>query len=245
MTADPSAPWRIERVRGPAGQLLAPWPRPDDSRAPVVRLARLVGPTAVVLGSTQATSVVDTARAAAAGIEVVTRPTGGGAVAVAPDAQVWLDAWVPRGHVLWDDDVIAAASWLGDTWRRALAALGAPAVHVHRGPAVCTAWSGLICFAGVGPAELCVAAGGAKITGLAQRRTRSGARFHVSAPLVWDPVPLVGVLAPERLPAPPDVAARVLADVAVGLRPVAPALAAFGNAEAIAVVEEAAIASLP
>ena len=108
--------------------------------------------------------------------------TGGGAVLVAPGAQVWLDVWVPRGHPLWDDDVIGAAAWLGHAWVGALTGLGAGPLGVHRGPLAPTAWSDRICFAGFGPGEVFVAdrrgdggpppSPGAKVVGLAQRRTR-------------------------------------------------------------------------
>ena len=40
----------------------------------------------------------------------------------------------------------------------------------------CTGWCPLVCFAGVGPGE--VLAGGRKLVGISQRRTRAGARFQ-------------------------------------------------------------------
>jgi hypothetical protein len=38
--------------------------------------------------------------------------------------------------------------------------------------------------------------GGAKVVGLAQRRTRAGARFQCAVPTRWDPAPLVDALVP-------------------------------------------------
>lgn len=112
---------------------------------------------------------------------------------VAPGAQVWIDAWVPRGDPLWDDDVVRSAGWLGDAWASALCALGARQVEVHSGPSVDRTWSRLVCFAGLGPGE--VTTGGAKVVGLAQRRTKEGARFLTVAHLSWNPSSIVDLLA--------------------------------------------------
>ena len=71
-------------------------------------------------------------------------------------------------------------------------------MQVHRSRAVRNDWSDVVCFAGVGPGE--VTAGTAKVAGVAQRRTREGARLHSMAPLSWDPAALLELLAidPER-----------------------------------------------
>jgi lipoate-protein ligase A len=253
------AGWRVERSTGSAADLLAPWPRAEHQGGPVVRAGRMTGRPALVLGSTQ-DRAVDDERAAAAGADVLRRSTGGGAVLVAPDAQVWLDVWVPRGHDLWDDDIVSASGWLGDTWAAALGSLGTGALRVHRAPATRAVWSDLICFAGLGPGEVFVAGAaetvtgktgptklvgakvaGAKVMGLAQRRARAGARFHTSAPLVWNAEALLQLL---------DVADAVdagaaLADVAVGLRVVVPWSPDIAAVDAIAAVEDAVIAALP
>ena len=107
--------------------------------------------------------------------------------------------------------------WGTSGWKRSRGSVSAPCAStaVRRcaepGP-------NSICFAGLGPGEVHLAgpgvdgtgvggttvggtgvagngvagteAPGPKVTGLAQRRTRAGARFHTSAPLAWDPVPL-------------------------------------------------------
>ncbi len=73
--------WRVERHRGPAGELHAlDWPRP---LAPTVWLLDVVRP-ALVLGSTQAGLRVDGGALAARGIEVAGRRSGGGAVLLVP-----------------------------------------------------------------------------------------------------------------------------------------------------------------
>ena len=79
---------------------------------------------AVVLGSTQPFELVDTEAARTAGIEVVRRRSGGGAVLVTPDDPVWIDLWVPTGDDHWSADVTAAFAWAGATWARALTRLG-------------------------------------------------------------------------------------------------------------------------
>jgi lipoate---protein ligase len=211
-----------------------------------------------VLGSTQDRALIDGERAEAAGIDVVRRSTGGGAVLVAPGAQVWLDAWVPRRHELWDQDIIRAAIWLGEVWAAALESLGSGPLSVHRGPARRGAWSDLICFAGLGPGEVRVAdvepaaapieerkIHGRKVTGLAQRRTASGARFHTSAPLRWDPGLLSTLFSSTALDTGTDGGAS-LRDAAVGLRHLlARRRSDVTDVDVIATVEDAVIAALP
>lgn len=183
---------------------------------------------AVVLGSTQPDAVVDRERAAAAGVEVVRRRSGGGAVHLSPGAVLWVDVVVPRADPLWDDDVSRSAAWLGSAWREALAACGV-AAEVHRGAMVRTRWSPLVCFAGLAPGEATV--GGAKVLGVSQRRTRSAARFQCALLARWDPVPLLDVLAlgdADRAAAAADLAGAAagvpvpVADVAAALRDALP-----------------------
>ena len=125
---------------------------------------------ALVLGSAQPAEVADAAALAAAGVELVRRRSGGGAVLLVPGEVVWVDVIVPAGDPLWDDDVGRATHWLGAMWAEALASCGLPGATVHRGPMVRTTWSSLVCFAGLGPGEVRV--GAAKVVGISQRRTR-------------------------------------------------------------------------
>jgi lipoate-protein ligase A len=259
--------WRVERSTGTAAALLEPWPPPDEQGDPVVRLSRVRG-RALVLGSTQDAALVDRGRAGSVAVDVVRRSTGGGAVLVDTDAQVWIDLWLPRGHDRWDDDIIDAALWVGDTWVQALEGLGAEVLAVHRGPLAGTAWSGLVCFAGLGPGEVTanaptagVGAGqsqnpGPKVMGLAQRRSRAGARFHTTAPLSWDPLPLLDLLtvgvdatvrsADDRGHPDTGLTGALLADVAVGLRGVVPGWQGLGSDDdLVTVVEEAVLSALP
>jgi lipoate-protein ligase A len=160
--------------------------------------------TAVVLGSTQAAP-------ADAGDDVVRRRSGGGAVLVAPDDPLWVDVDLPAGDPLWDDDVGRSFLWLGEAWAAVLRDLGLDA-EVHRGGFEPGRWGRLVCFAGRGPGEVFV--GGAKVVGLAQRRTRAGARFQCAVPSRWDPGRLVDVVVPA---ADRDGAREELVGVARGV----------------------------
>ena len=243
MTAAPRGGWSIERRAGTARTLHEPWPAPRWRAERVVGVCALRGPRAIVLGSAQAIDVVDVDRAAHLGVEVVRRESGGGAVLVGPAAQVWLDVWLPREDPLWDDDVIRSSWWLGETWARALGTLGARPLQVHRGRATTTDWSDVVCFAGIGPGELTT--GAKKVVGVAQRRTRQGARLHSMALLSWEPAPLLALLAldterrPQRLPATLD-------EVATGVRSVvSPSLRYDDDHVVVTAVEDALVTALP
>ena len=111
-------PWAVEEVTSPVAEFHAR-ALPD----PVVRTVWWQEPAhpTVVLGSTQPDDVVDRGRATAAGVDVVRRRSGGGAVWLAPGAVTWVDVVVPAADPLWLDDVGRAAYWLGEAWAEALA----------------------------------------------------------------------------------------------------------------------------
>ena len=178
--------WRVERHRGPA-RLFHERELPD----PAVRAVWVhqVDRPALVLGSTQDGAVVAADAAQAAGVEVVRRRSGGGAVLLVPGEVLWVDVVIPAGDPLWDADVGRAAWWLGAVWADAL---GGGAV-VHHGPLVTTPWSRLVCFAGLGPGE--VTAAGRKLVGISQRRSRQAARFQCALYARWDPAALAALLA--------------------------------------------------
>ena len=184
-----TAPWRVETTRGPVAALLQP-PAPADGG----RTVRILEPVdrAVVLGSTQPESHVDREAAAAAGISVLRRRSGGGAVLVGPGQVLWIDVVVPVGDPLWTPDVGRAFWWIGELWAAALAAAGLDGGRVWRGGLVRSRWSDRVCFAGLGAGE--VTAGGAKVVGLAQRRTRAGAKFQCAVPIEWDTTALLGLM---------------------------------------------------
>lgn len=216
MTSQPSGgDWRVEEVTGSVADFHG-----RDLPDPVERTLwwqEPVGRT-VVLGSTQADSVVDRAGAAAAGVAVVRRRSGGGAVWLAPGEVTWVDVVIPAGDPLWHDDVGVAAHWLGDAWARALRPWFEGPLDVHRSGLVRSRWSPLVCFAGLGPGE--VTHGAAKVVGVSQRRTRAGARFQCAVIHHWNPRPLLDVMGLP--PAERRTAEHDLAEAAVGIGPVPP-----------------------
>jgi lipoate---protein ligase len=131
---------------------------------------------------------IDDAAIAACGVDIVRRRSGGGAVFVAPGAQVWLDLFVPVGDPLYDLDVSRAAGFVGRLWRDALVELGQDGndLVVYTGPLVSSPWSRLWCFSGLGPGE--VSARGRKLVGVSQRRSRAGAWFFTMACVGLDPI---------------------------------------------------------
>ncbi len=175
---------------------------------------------AVVLGSTQDDAVVDRRAAEAAGVEVVRRRSGGGAVWVAPSEPLWVDVLIPHGDPHWSDDVGRAFLPIGRAWSSALRSLGIDGTTVHDGALVRTEWSDLVCFAGFGSGEVLRA--GRKIVGISQRRTRSHARFQCAIPRRWDPEPLRSVLR-----TPPPSAALETAGTGIGDLDAAAVVAAF------------------
>lgn len=179
--------WRTEVVRDGIAEWAAA--RPAGERSVVV--LDVARPT-LVLGSSQADETVDHERAAARGVDVIRRRSGGAAVLVEPGAAVWIDVTIPAGDPLWDNDVGRAFHWLGAAWSEVLVAEGLPA-RVHDGPLRSTPWSGRVCFAGLGPGEVTV--DGRKVVGLSQRRTREAARFQCCALLRWEPERLLDLLA--------------------------------------------------
>lgn len=162
-----------------------------------------VAAPALVLGSTQPPV------AAASGLEVARRRSGGGAVLVRPGSPRWVDVLVPRADPLWDDDVGRAFGWLGRVWLEALHAVGVDGAQVHEGRLVRTRWSEAVCFAGLGPGEVSV--GGRKVVGISQRRRREAALLQCAALLDWDARAIVDGLGL------PTEATDDLAEVATGL----------------------------
>ena len=200
--------WSVDVRREPPGAFHAR-PLPE----PLTRAAWVCDPTepALVLGSTQRDEVVDADACAAAGIAVVRRRSGGGAVLVEPGQVLWVDVLLPQGDPLWLDDVARAFLWLGQVWADALGDLGVEA-QVHQGGLCTTQWSRLVCFGGLGTGEV-VDADGRKLVGISQRRSRAGARFQCMAHAAWDPDRLVSLLALDDRP----TVVSALSDVARGV----------------------------
>lgn len=210
--------WVVEQVSGPAGRLHAGSAELVSSSAErggpgrTVRVLDADGP-ALVLGSGQRESDFDSSALSRSGLDVVRRQSGGGAVLVERGGVVWIDFVIPADDPLWDDDVHRASWWVGELWAQAFDDIGAGPGLVWKGAMRPSAWSGRICFAGLGPGEVTV--NGRKVVGVSQRRTRKGALFQTAALLRWDPGRLVDLLLPEG-PSPTEATAE-LTKVAQGL----------------------------
>lgn len=139
---------------------------------------------ALVLGSAQDVAVADSTEATASGIDVVRRRSGGGAVFVDPVRSLWVDVIVPPTDRRWSADVRASSHWLGHAWANALRTVGIEGEVYDEGLEK-TPWGRLVCFGANGPGEVLV--DGRKTVGIAQRRTRDGARFQCIVYDRWDP----------------------------------------------------------
>jgi lipoate-protein ligase A len=184
----------VERCSGTAGVFHA-MAMPDGLSSATAWVFELDRP-ALVLGNAQRVDVGDAEAARAAGVEIVRRNSGGGAVLLVPERCLWIDILLPRDDPRWSDDVGTSAHWLGDSWRSALAQFGVDS-SVHREHLQRTAWGRLVCFGAVGSGEVTV--DGRKVVGISQRRTRVGARFQCLVLDRWDPEEVLNLLALEPM----------------------------------------------
>ncbi|BBH17876.1 hypothetical protein Back2_21630 [Nocardioides baekrokdamisoli] len=134
----------------------------------------------LVMGSAQDVALAE----AAPGMDVARRRSGGGAVFVDPARSLWLDVIVPPTDPRWSDDVRTSSHWLGRAWAEALRSIGIEGEVYDEGLEK-TPWGRLVCFGANGPGEVLIA--GRKTVGIAQRRTRDGARFQCIVYDRWDP----------------------------------------------------------
>jgi len=218
--------WRVERHLGSATSFHARV-LPDPVRRTIWWFE--VTSPAVALGSTQRLDAVRADAAAEAGVEVVRRRSGGGAVWLAPGVVTWVDVLLPATDPHWVDDVSHAALWLGRAWVDALGAVGVQGAEVHTAPMVRTPWSGVACFSGVAPGEVVV--DGRKVVGIAQRRNRAGSRLQCAVVHHWDPRPLVDLM--ELSAEDRDALVADLTSSATGIGPVDPATLVTALADAL------------
>ena len=196
-------PYRLVRSRSRASEFHArAIPDPADCEI----WHHDISAPALVLGSTQDMSIVDVDACRAAGVEVVRRRSGGGAVLLRPGDVTWIDVIVPAGAAGWATDVHAPMVWLGRRLAEVLGQLaGSDAdLVVHDGVMVSTAWSSTICFDGIGAGEVLV--DGRKLIGISQRRMRHAARLQCCWYSQYDPADLVGLLHPSSRPTASELA---------------------------------------
>ncbi|MGC8466468.1 MAG: lipoate--protein ligase family protein [Acidimicrobiales bacterium] len=165
--------WKTHSIAGSAAELHAF--RPPD---PTVRSVVFMHPLrpAIVLGSSQR-SIEAVVAERAGDVAVAVRDSGGGAVLVAPGAQVWIALYLPSGDPLAVEDLPSSFLWLGDLTARTLERLGAPHYEICTYPSERSEISRAICFAGSSYGELLIE--GRKLTGISQRRTRSLRIYHL------------------------------------------------------------------
>jgi len=205
--------------RGRAAELHAR--RPLDPVDPELWVNTVTVP-ALVLGSSQRDDVVDADACRAAGIDLVRRRSGGGAVLLIPGEVTWLDVILPRDGPGWSDDVHRPMRWLGGHLAAVLAERlerqgVAGALAVHPGPLRSSRWSSTVCFDGLGAGELTL--DGVKLMGISQRRTRAWARLQCTWYSSYDAARLVALLAVAARPPVAELApvATVPAAVSDGI----------------------------
>ncbi len=161
---------------------------------------------ALVLGSTQDDSIVDRQACRSAGVDVVRRRSGGGAVLLTPGEVTWLDVIVPAGGRGWSPDVHRPMVWLGQHLAAVIDELVGSdrRVQVHTGALASTEWSSQVCFDGLGAGEVLL--DGRKLVGMSQRRTRHAARLQCCWYSSYDAEALVSLLDPMARPQAIDLA---------------------------------------
>ena len=126
------------------------------------------GNSALVLGSSQSTGVLDLARC----VMPRRRRRGGGGVVLVSPGDLWIDWWIPTDDSRWRGDARASSQLVGEWWASALAPYVEESIVVHRGGLEGDASHRVVCFAGRGPGEVFV--GGRKAVGVTQWRVREG-----------------------------------------------------------------------
>ncbi len=183
----------------------------------------------MVLGSTQPADAVDHEACRAAGIEVVRRRSGGGAVLLVPGSVTWIDVIVPAGSPGWADDIHVPMLWLGRHVAEVIGGLLPDrTTDVHDGALVTTDWSSTVCFDGLGAGEVLL--DGRKLVGISQRRTRHAARLQCCWYSEYDPADLVGLLDSAHRPGAADLAPVATIDRSIAVR--VPALLADALSDA-------------
>jgi lipoate---protein ligase len=196
-----ASPYRLVRSRSTAADFHG---RTVPDPAPREIWQHDVTAPALVLGSAQDPSVVDPDACRRAGVDVVRRRSGGGAVLLMPGEVTWIDVIVPTGAPGWSDDVHGPMIWLGRHLAHVITTLtGADDVVVHDAAMRTTPWSTHVCFDGVGAGELLLE--GRKLVGISQRRTRHAARLQCCWYSSYAPEALVSLLDPANRPAVADL----------------------------------------
>lgn len=166
---------------------------------------------AIILGAAQRPDEQQLARAAAQGVELVRRKSGGGAV-MAGAEMLSVSVFLPRHHPISKGSTVKAYHWIGALWQKVFASYG---LYSHlpnteeiarskqRTELLSTDWA---CYGGVAHGEL-LDQQGRKLLGVAQIRSRYGCvltcglylyppNWRLLARVVKDQPELAGSLAP-------------------------------------------------
>lgn len=166
----------------------------------------------LILGAGQ--GQLDRTVAAAQGVRVVRRTSGGTAVYAGPGV-LGQDIFLPTGHPLAGSDVVEAYRWLGEAWLEALLSLGVAARLVSpaesRSAPPLDPDVAMACFGSLSPFEIVVA--GRKLVGLAQVRRGNGTLLQAGIHMRFDAMGLAALLPAQQ----PRVLGRRLAEAALGL----------------------------
>src|SRR5712692_7421849 len=156
---------------------------------------------------------IDPDAAAALGIGLVRRPTGGSAILhEGPDLEVTYSVTAAADDFAGADDLLATYRWIGTALEAGLRQLGAPVEMVPVRPSSPAA-TPAFCFARTGSYELEI--GGRKLVGSAQRRQGAGFLQHGSVMLGAAPDRLRRVFPAEADP----LAGMTTLDAVLGRRP--------------------------
>ncbi len=157
----------------------------------------------IVIGSAQPKVSVRAEVAAADGVAVIRRGSGGGAV-LCDAGLVEVDVAVPNGHELAIGDVTESYRWFGMAWVAALADLGIAARLVMPDEARSLsaerrAAGRDACYASLSPYEV-VTLDGRKLVGLCQRRRGGAVVYQSSVAVTGSPGRVARYLNAVRLP---------------------------------------------
>ena len=167
------ASWRFIDCYGLASEFHAnPMLYVDQRTVSFLEVAR----NALVLGSSQDPSQIDTAVLDRLDAELVVRRSGGGAVYLSPANQLWIDISIPKKDRLYNHDLCRSFLPIGSLFLEVLSRVCSLDFEMHSGPLVGGELGRAICFAGIGPGEITIE--GAKVVGVSQRRTQMGAVFQ-------------------------------------------------------------------
>lgn len=200
----------------------------DTHRRPALRWYQVESP-ALVVGVGQPLDSFDHLAAAAQGIAVHRRASGGTAVLMTTDF-LMLDVALPAGHWLLTPDVTQSYRWFGELWVAALACCG---IDVHSLPVEVARARQLpkddplrqICFGHCAPYE--IVEHERKLVGFSQIRRRNGAILQAGCYRHWRPELLTSLLSHSPSDKA-DLTAR-LRSRAIGLadRPVPPSFSSL------------------